>query len=62
MKIQNCKVVMIVGVIAVIISPILCTRGSYWRIFDFSETGQIVDMVSGITAPIVEIVSILYCV
>jgi hypothetical protein len=59
MKILSGNGVMVVGVIAVLISPVLFTRASYWKIFDFSETGQIGDTIGGITAPIVGLVSII---
>ena len=59
MKILSGKGVMIVGIIGVFISPILFTRGSLFKIFDFSNTGQIGDTIGGITAPIVGLVSII---
>ena len=59
MKILSGKGVMIVGIIGVLISPILFTRGSLFKIFDFSNTGQIGDTIGGITAPIVGLVSII---
>lgn len=59
MKFINDKVVMIIGLIATLVTPVLLTRNSCCEIFDFTETGQIGDTIGGITAPIVGLVSII---
>jgi len=59
MKFINDKAVMIIGLIATLVTPVLLTRNSCCEIFDFTETGQIGDTIGGITAPIVGLVSII---
>ena len=59
MKFINDKAVMIIGLIATLVAPVLLTRNSCCEIFDFTETGQIGDTIGGITAPIVGLVSIM---
>lgn len=59
MKFINDKAVMIIGLIATLVTPVLLTRNSCCEIFDFTETGQIGDTIGGITAPIVGLVSIM---
>lgn len=59
MKFINDKAVMIIGLIATLVAPVLLIRNSCCEIFDFTETGQIGDTIGGITAPIVGLVSIM---
>lgn len=59
MKFINDKAVMIIGLIATLVAPVLLTSNSCCEIFDFTETGQIGDTIGGITAPIVGLVSIM---
>lgn len=59
MKPHNVKIILAVGIIATLLSPVLLTQDSCLGIFDFTETGQIGDTIGGITAPIVGLVSII---
>lgn len=55
---KNLKVILIVSVILIIVSPFVLTRESLSNCFSFVETGQIGDTIGGITAPVIGIVSI----
>ena len=59
MRPHNAKIILVVGIIATLMSPVLLTQDSCLGIFDFTETGQIGDTIGGITAPIVGLVSII---
>ena len=59
MKPHTIKFLLGVGIIATLLSPVLLTQNSFWEIFDFTETGQIGDIIGGITEPIVGLVSII---
>ena len=49
------KVILVIGLLLILISPFLFTRLYFNDWFDFSNTGQIGDTIGGITAPIVNL-------
>ena len=53
-RLKQSKIILVVGIILVIISPILLTREFGW--ISFEDTGQIGDTIGGITAPIVNLI------
>lgn len=55
---KNLKVILIVSVILIIVSPFVLTRESLSNCFSFVKTGQIGDTIGGIIAPVIGIVSI----
>ncbi len=54
---KNVRIILIIGAIAIISLPIITTQFSW--LFDFSNTGEIGDTLSGTTAPVIGIVSAL---
>lgn len=55
-KPQKVLYILIFGIIATIISPLLFTRNLFLDDFNFTNTGQIGDTIGGITSPIVSLI------
>jgi len=51
------KIILIVGIIFAVISPVLFTMLSHFECFDFTNTGQIGDTIGGLTSPIINLIS-----
>lgn len=50
-------IVLIIGILLAILAPLILTMGNYYKIFDFSNTGQIGDTIGGLTSPVVNLIS-----
>lgn len=49
------KKILIIGIVIIALMPTVFTRNTWFKAFDFTETGQIGDTIGGITAPFVGI-------
>ncbi len=49
--------ILILGVLIAILAPVMLTIASHFKIFDFSNSGQIGDTIGGLTSPIINVVS-----
>jgi hypothetical protein len=54
---KNAKLVLIIGLSVLVISPFILTRPASFNFLDFTNTGEIGDTIGGITAPIVNLIA-----